>query len=782
MNCTQCQSSIPDDSKFCPECGAQCATSEINCNQCGEKNAAGARFCTGCGTTLSSGAVRGSAPASSANGFDQFAFLLSDEAVRSLTSSPVNIPYGCAAVVQVDGIIQRIQNQPPTEAVKGSIVSDFFRSLGEAARALVGQHQHIVKTFVINDYRELPFVSYVHKLKIPGTPDSRVQFNFWVEFDENDFATLGTFIQKVIGTRSSLTVQEFRKTAISALQGILSQIDERQLESRDTQLAVLDQLRKQFGISGQCSYSIGRAVGSRGIEMGPMFKPVACGSCGCEYQQKTKFCEVCGNNLTNADWVGASMNLTASGGEVVLLKLNIQGELVDGEVAPNFTDEQITQTIYRVLEPLLRKRTLESLMTGSALIDLNKALSAQALKDFQGYVSDIQISDIRSSEQDWFFKTDALVAEEIKKVETELRMLAVDESEINYQQAAFAISMRRLQQSDSNELTERRARLNTKRESLDLDLEDYDLETSTGLKKESIDHSADQERFKRDKENLLRDRQLVTELRADDRGNELNELTHEQTVEKSAATHDIELADLAGDARSRERRREIGDKAYEEEEAIRLAAAAKEKLGHIEEDLADRQSNREVSKLQAMADMEARMADQEHQFELGKISTMKGMSAQEMMAAQIAQVAKVAGADAVGSIAKSVGDSASAQEKEALLREMLDRQEKSADKLAQAQKDAMETIVRTNQDLAKMNTAVSAAATEGYKDAAKIAQTTNEKSMESMAKVATAAAARKPGKEEGSESRVSECMSCGFAYEGKKKFCPQCGEKQEKLD
>jgi rubrerythrin len=181
--------------------------------------------------------------------------------------------------------------------------------------------------------------------------------------------------------------------------------------------------------------------------------------------------------------------------------------------------------------------------------------------------------------------------------------------------------------------------------------------------------------------------------------------------------------------------------------------------------------------------MEARMAEQDHQFELGKISSMKGMSAQEMMAAQIAQVAKVAGADAVGSIAKSVGDTASAQEKEALLREMLDRQEKSADKLAQAQKEAMETIVRTNQDLAKMNTAVSSAATEGYKDAAKIAQTTNEKSMESMAKVATAAAGRKPGRDEGGpEVKVSECISCGFAFEGKKKFCPQCGEKQEKLD
>jgi hypothetical protein len=747
MNCTQCFVAIPDNSKFCPECGAA-AKGTLN-----------------------------------SRGGESFAFLLGEEQVRNLTQTPVNIPYGCAAVVEVNGLIQRIQKQPPTEATKGSIASDFFRSLGEAARALVGQRQQSVKTFVINDYRDLPFVSYIHKLNIPGTPEAKVQFNFWVDFDENDLPTLGTFLQKVMANRNAVSVQEFRQIAIAGLQGIINQGDERDLVNRDHQTSVLEQLRKQFGISGKAIYSIGRALGQRGLEIGPMYKPFDCSSCGSQISQKMKFCEDCGNNFSNVDWVGATMNLSAAGGEVLLLKLFILGELVDGEVASNFSDTQINAVIYRVLEPVLRKRSLESLMTASALLDLNKALTDQAIKDFQGYVSEIQVSDIRSAEQDWFFKTDALVADELKKIETERRMLAVGEGELNLGQAEFALRLRRLQQEDSNELIERRTRLKSKREELDLDLEDHELETSTDLKKESIDHAADQERFNRSKENLMRDRGLETELRGQDRDNEMAELKHEQSVEKSAAIHDIDLADLTGDARSRERRREIGDKAFEEEEAIRLAAAAREKLGHIEEDLADRQTTREVSKLQAMADMEARMAEQDHQFELGKISSMKGMSAQEMMAAQIAQVAKVAGADAVGSIAKSVGDTASAQEKEALLREMLDRQEKSADKLAQAQKEAMETIVRTNQDLAKMNTAVSSAATEGYKDAAKIAQTTNEKSMESMAKVATAAAGRKPGRDEGGpEVKVSECISCGFAFEGKKKFCPQCGEKQEKLD
>jgi len=111
---------------------------------------------------------------------------------------------------------------------------------------------------------------------------------------------------------------------------------------------------------------------------------------------------------------------------------------------------------------------------------------------------------------------------------------------------------------------------------------------------------------------------------------------------------------------------------------------------------------------------------------------------------------------------------------------MIEMQEKAGDKVALAQKDALEAMIRSNQDLTKMHSSIASSATEGYKDAAKIAQTTNEKSMESMAKVATAAAARKPGKDEGSDPKISECVSCGFAFEGKKKFCPQCGEKQEK--
>ena len=62
-----------------------------------------------------------------------------------------------------------------------------------------------------------------------------------------------------------------------------------------------------------------------------------------------------------------------------------------------------------------------------------------------------------------------------------------------------------------------------------------------------------------------------------------------------------------------------------------------------------------------------------------------------------------------------------------------------------------------------------------------VAQTTNEKSMDSMSKVATAAAGRKLTKDEAEAATTADCKNpeCDHVFEGKvKKFCPKCGANQ----
>src|SRR5437764_1241016 len=49
MECPSCKVSLPDDGRFCDECGAPLP---IGCPSCGASNRPGAKFCTKCGCTL----------------------------------------------------------------------------------------------------------------------------------------------------------------------------------------------------------------------------------------------------------------------------------------------------------------------------------------------------------------------------------------------------------------------------------------------------------------------------------------------------------------------------------------------------------------------------------------------------------------------------------------------------------------------------------------------------------------------------------------------------------
>ena len=150
------------------------------------------------------------------------------------------------------------------------------------------------------------------------------------------------------------------------------------------------------------------------------------------------------------------------------------------------------------------------------------------------------------------------------------------------------------------------------------------------------------------------------------------------------------------------------------------------------------------------------MAKQDIDFELAKVQGMQNMDAQQILAMQAAQLVKAGGqgaaADIVGSIAKSQADAAGVDIKEDLYKQML----------------------QVKEDAAK-------ASIDGYKEAAKIAQTTNEKSMDSMAKVATAASIKHIGKEDAPTVASVSCSNseCSYVFKGKpKKFCPKCGETQ----
>ena len=789
MNCNSCNAAIPVGGKFCPECGAT-ASFTASCSHCGEQNPPNSTFCAGCGKSLKAQAT--AALPGTQDYASDFVYLLSEEKMRAVSTSSVRIPYGCFAVTLVNGAVHEILDQVTAGNSEPSAIAAFFKSVSEFARGLVGQKNNDVKTYIVSNCQGLPLISYVHPVKLPSVSNANLRFDFWLENTGGEAgsagAPIGLFLQRVLSGKNRLSTSEFRQAAISSIQSALSSQANLDVESQEALDSIMVLLRKTAGIAGRVTLLKGKSVERRFLDISKAQQVVKCGECGEGYTSKVKFCEVCGNNMESADWASASQMLQSASAEVITLKLSVLSDKDHDE----FTDEDIANAVISALAAEIRKRDTVQLTDGSDLARLSQELNKALHQKFNGILSEFSIIDVRTAGQDWFFKTEAAIAEELRVIDAEQRGLAVDERALDFKEAAFALAMRAASQRGS----QRRSELQQRAQTVEIELDEHSLETRTELRREGIDHDAEGERLEREKERLKREREfqrdVVKENRVDQveqtkqaRGDELDQALHEIKLEKTVAQHDIELSDLTGEAQSRAKRRDISDKSYESEEQIRLKAAERSQLGNIEEDLQDRQNQRQVDKLKAMAEMEANMAKQDHDFELTKVEGMKTMDAAQILAMQAAQLVKAGGneaaADIVKSIAQSQADAAGNAIKGDLYRQLLQAKDDAAKLALDAQKTALDALLKSNEGIAKIAGAASSNAVEGYKEAAKVAQTTNEKSMDSMSKVATAAAGKKPTKEESDAVTTTDCKNqdCDFVFEGKvKKFCPKCGANQ----
>jgi hypothetical protein len=518
-----------------------------------------------------------------------------------------------------------------------------------------------------------------------------------------------------------------------------------------------------------------------------------------------------------AQWVNAVRYLQSNEGEQVTLRLSMVIDRTDRNIKIQFDgniltieDSQLLQTIKLdvanaiiiLLTPRLRRTSLQSMMSANFLNSISQEVNQEFTKELYGYVTDFVVTDIKTAKEDWFFKTDALVAEELRKLEANKKFLVVDDEQLNLEEAAFAIALRGAQQIDSQELTRRRSSLETRIKEADLEIQEHQLETNIDLKKENIDSQADIQRSTMEREKILRDREK-TKL---ERENTIDEVDHDISLEKRAAKHDIDLADMTGEAESRAKRRDISDDKFADEEDIRLKIKLEKEtkeLGHIEEDLEDRRNNRQVDKLRTLAEIEANMAKQDNEQELAKAKqdneaeiakreAMKTLDAAQMLAMQAAELAKAGGgsqaADIVKAIAESQAASVGAGIKDDMYKQMIEIQREASQSAIQAHKEAAAIAQSTNekamQSMTEVAKATASHATDGYKEAAKIAQTTNEKSMESMSKVATAAAGKKStGKEEQESSQQKyACISCNKSFDKPGNFCQACGGKLQAVE
>lgn len=780
MNCQACNAEIPPGGKFCPECGAASSMTKA-CTHCGEQNPPNSTFCAGCGKPLKGQPATQQGIVGSEDASSDFVYLLTEEKLRAVSEHSVRIPYGCFAFTLVNGAVNTIRDQITTTTNEPSAIAAFLKSLSEFARGLIGQKGNDVKTYIVSNCQGLPLISYVHPVKTLAISNANLRFDFWLDNSPTEAVSsagsLGLFVQRFLAGKPRLSTAEFRQAAIASVQSVIQAQPVLNIESQEALDSVIALLKKTTGISGRCSLVRGRSIERRFLEVSQAHRVVHCSHCKEGYATKIKFCESCGNNMDSADWAGVSQMLQSASGEVILLNIS----LLSDKENDHFSDEDIAKAVISFLSPLIRKRETAQLTETSSLSSLSQELNKALSNIFKDILSEFSVIDIRTAGREWFFKTEALIAEELRQIDTQQRGLAVDERALDFNEAAFALAMRSASQRDD----QRRRELQLSTQTAEIELSEHTLETRTELRREEIDHDAESERIEREKEKFKRERGFHQDVVNEDRLDEIQQAQHEIKLEKAVAQHDIELSDMTGEAQSRAKRRDITGTSFETEEQIRLKTMERSQIGSIEEDLQDRQNQRQVDKLKAMAAMEANMAKQDHDFELAKVEGMKAMDAAQILAMQAAQLVKAgdsaAAADIVKSIAQSHSDAAVTATKDDLYKQMLQTKDDAAKLALEAQKSAMEVLLKNNEGIAKLAGSASSSAVEGYKEAARVAQTTNEKSMDSMSKVATAAAGRKPTKEETEAATTTDCKNqdCDHVFESKlKKFCPKCGANQ----
>ena len=786
MKCTNnsCGKELPDDAKFCDKCGTS-AQAHSNCRSCGELNLASAAFCKKCGKSQAEPAGDAGVMAELPN-TGEFVYLADDKKMQMEAKKKTHVNAGLVAFTVTHGKVRNISalNKNKSSEIDffgavAKVVTGFWGVLksafsdGTAEEAAAGKLSKSSQVYVMLNLKGSPHLSHVRQIPIPGLPDANLRFEFWVDTENEKSFEL--FMQRCVGTRASLSCHELKELAINALESILQTLTLSALQSDPASAAsIAIQLEQMTGISASCIFKPGKLGDRHQLDISRTLKYCPNKNskgedCKALLAKPTKFCGKCGGDCSGIDWKADSSFLQASGGEQLTLRLSMLANKTAGEaVVDKIDNDKVVEEVIKYLGPELRKYDVPSLMRSSMLIQLSNYLNDKLLRDWRGYVTEFFVVDLRTTEQEWFFNTEALLAEQLRLVAEDKKNLAIEESELELKESAFQLMMRRIGQQDSEELTRRRLELEKKAKAAELELAEHALQVQTALSKDGITDEAAKQKLAREKDEMLRNRDFLREETKGDREDEVGQINHEITLEKTAAQHDIDLGDMAGDAKSRASRRDTSDKSFVKDEEIRLEAKREEQLGNIKEDLEDRQGKRQIDKLRAMAELEAGMSAQDNAHELNKtkeenaltrdkIDAMKNMSAAEMLAMQAVDLAaKGASADMVKGITDASSGVKVAEAKEAAAKELLAMQEKMFERMlaqqnqssvreAEAHKLAVNVAQSTNEksmdsmmQVAKVSAAESS---QGYKDAAEMSRSVNEKSMDSMAKVATAAAA-----------------------------------------
>lgn len=760
------------------------------CSNCGSRLDANARFCGNCGH-----AVPIDNPDLNSNDANSVIFakqldqnFLSGGHVNGFTP-----PHASLAACVVNGRIHTVI-RPGSGSDEPGLLQRLISKI-RAAMASVLDHKETDKVvYLISDFSGLPVISVRSPAATVSSPERSALFSFWVGGDGHEDAAIETFLRSVVKGATSYTVAEFQYECKSILeQALQSTPISEVLVSEKAKADFSARLLRQYGVVCEIDIRDGEAVTSQFFDLGARASIPKCSSCTSEVGFDDEFCNACGTRLSPENTrVDASDQLLSIEGEPLTLRIRVIEEKVPGQTA---IDASVAQRLlHSATKDLVSGLSSDELSQQTVLEHIGNELISRTLPSLGPTARSLQVTDIRFSNRDWEIKAEARLASQRVRLKSAMQALDLETSSLEYDEAAQNIALRKAKQNSDTRVSNAQLAAEERGQMHEIDLQsqiDNALLESQGRNKinriyldDRIEELGVQSELSEAEKNerlrgLSREEQLDEQAsRVEAKKSEIDfarrsrDLEQTADLEKRQLGHADELeARKADSVRARERAA-FNDNLNRQQETFNAELDQRQRSRNVESNEADKDQARSLAKLRAMAELEADMANQEarHKLEesaqesaneVSRAEAMANMTSEQMLAFQAAELAKQAEdpsaiAAITASIAESQANKAAAESLHEQYERMLTIQEKNA-----------ENIVANNataQDAIQQNT---------------------KTAMETMARVAAAAAGEQLSVSNGDSTDTKKktteghkCRSCNYSAKSSFKFCPKCGGEQ----
>jgi predicted amidophosphoribosyltransferase len=598
-SCARCGTANDDGAKYCEGCGASLAEL-VHCPTCSAMNPLGRKFCTRCGGSLElAGWGEAAQPGAIVDGVwerggDELIRRVDpDEARRFLGTRTVRVPAGTVGVVLVDGVVDRVL--APGERTSVTLferVASFFTGRERTA-------------FYLVDQRPFP-VPYVVRTR-PSAAGEVVKTQVLVTFllPKGDRAALAQFIANVVGARPSVSTGDLYNRLRPEVVRIAQHVIERQAAAGEVSYPDAEaEIRRQLeaaiaardGLTVDVTLAPLTTLASIDLQLGIGEAPKlrVCASCRAELPVSLRFCDRCGAKQPVEVVGGAGADeqtplFTVDGQQVELdLVVRAQGQHDD------FTPGKIAPAVVAAVAAQLRDVAFATLASAAGMRALEAALApavTDALTSLGMTLVALAVIDVRSKTGQWVLAARADLERAAEDVRLGLSWLEQRDNELDLEQLTIARVLRSEQQRRDQRFAEDQAAVG--------DRERRDALAARGA---TVDVAQIQRTAAvaatRDAVELARQKTLL-----------------EAELATSRARRDADFAEL-------ERRKRL---------ELELSA------------IAERQ---QLDKLRGMATLDRELATQDQAHVMERRAQLAGLTPDQMIAMQAAELAKGAGGGA----------------------------------------------------------------------------------------------------------------------------------------